>query len=455
MYVETPQYVDLAQGNPRSIVLQPLRPPQSPHLIKKPASYMFLKIALSDDPTGLQIADWLKTYPPKHVTAVTIEALVLKARRLQGLTESAVFPRGSILNKLSRPAQEEFLEKLQMLNTVISTAEKSAQGSLVAADTTAIGKTIDAMSTSVDEVCKAVETPILLEPQFSEVDALKSASENEGATAAEANNAISLRRHLLGIAAIREGLNIPREAVIIREIQSTERFQFGSISRKAVLLESFKYQPRRETGDPAEETVRQLEKMTSLLCQPKRASFHILPCVGYIAEPLNLRYSLLFEVPKGYVQSRPPMKLRDIYKTSPKVALGLRMRLAYALAVGLENFHRVGWVHKEFTSDNVYFLSGCEHSTIEEGSTISNDGSTTLDTPEGEIDVSLPWLFGFEYSRAENANTRFDADYRLEYNIYRHPDRWGHPNVEFTKHHDVYSLVICFSESILPLFSST
>lgn len=141
---------------------------------------MLLKVSLSDNPTDFQISDWLKTYPPKNVTAVTIEVLVLKARRLQGLTDSAAFPPGSILTQISQSAQKKILGRLQTLNSVISTAAKQTQGTLVASDSAATGNAFDEMSSSVDAVCSGVETPIFLDPQFSEAHALENAGEDEG-----------------------------------------------------------------------------------------------------------------------------------------------------------------------------------------------------------------------------------------------------------------------------------
>lgn len=51
-----------------------------------------LKISLAEDPTGLRIAEWLKAHPPDGVTAVSVEALILKAKRFQGLVDHTVFP---------------------------------------------------------------------------------------------------------------------------------------------------------------------------------------------------------------------------------------------------------------------------------------------------------------------------------------------------------------------------
>ena len=69
---ETPQYADLARNNPRSIVLQPLRALGHQDFITKPSSFLLLKVSLAEDPTGLRIAEWLKTHPPDGVTAVSV-----------------------------------------------------------------------------------------------------------------------------------------------------------------------------------------------------------------------------------------------------------------------------------------------------------------------------------------------------------------------------------------------
>ncbi|CAG8957124.1 hypothetical protein HYFRA_00009325 [Hymenoscyphus fraxineus] len=54
-------------------------------------------------------------------------------------------------------------------------------------------------------------------------------------------------------------------------------------------------------------------------------------------------------------------------------------------------------------------------------------------------DFGHPWLFGFEYSRAEEAATHLESDYSLVNNAYRHPERWGKPTVKFERSHDVES----------------
>lgn len=129
-----------------------------------------------------------------------------------------------------------------------------------------------------------------------------------------------------------------------------------------------------------------------------------------------------------------PYMLLDLYKSQSRMPLGHRICLAHALAVALENFHRVGWVHKEIRSSNIFFIPG-DQSTVIPGS------ARTPSALAGSINLSTPWLFGFEYARSEDAGTKLEEDHNLTNNLYRHPFRWGRPRAKFTKAHDVYSLV--------------
>ena len=78
--LEAPVYFDLSDHDQRSIILQRLQPITTEGFTRKirPAtSFMILKVSLNDDPKGLQIADWLKSFPPPVIHNVDIEALVL------------------------------------------------------------------------------------------------------------------------------------------------------------------------------------------------------------------------------------------------------------------------------------------------------------------------------------------------------------------------------------------
>jgi len=108
------------------------------------------------------------------------------------------------------------------------------------------------------------------------------------------------------------------------------------------------------------------------------------------------------------------------------VSLDDRLFVAHELVVALDNFHRTGWLHKELKSENVFFMKRA--------------GASEADDL---LQRSVPYLFGFEYSRMEADKSSLAEDYTLENNIYRHTKRWGKPTVKFLKAHDIYSLVSC------------
>ncbi|MCJ1353934.1 MAG: hypothetical protein MMC33_003921 [Icmadophila ericetorum] len=122
----TQVYFDLSQHDQRSIVLKPLERPGFAKKQRSTSSFVFLKVPLQEDLTGRQIADWLKSFPPEVIQDVNIEALVLKARRLEGLKcREALFP-GSILGKLSESAQLEIRRMNSGLSQVISSTASLA-----------------------------------------------------------------------------------------------------------------------------------------------------------------------------------------------------------------------------------------------------------------------------------------------------------------------------------------
>ncbi|KAI4254957.1 MAG: hypothetical protein L6R42_006981, partial [Xanthoria sp. 1 TBL-2021] len=438
---ETPQYADLARNNPRSIVLQPLKPLQCEGFVKKPSSFLMLKVSLADDPTGLRIAEWLKAHPPEGVTAVTVEALVLKARRLQGVMNQSTFPPGSILGKISESAQTEILHQLQGLNTVLYTAERFAQVDASGAKEPAIFDTIQALDQSVGAVCKAIETPLLLDPEPVEQAEMRKESGHPAVIAAT-ENAMSLRRRILSTSAASNTLALPRDALNLPPnrkdadgLTMFTRFQNGTLgfgtSSKDILVESFEAEVLDEFPH--------VEKTAQILCHTKSASFHILPCIGYIYEPLNHAFGFVFDRPPGTDKSAGPMALSELYGRAPMVALGIRIRLAHELIVALENFHRVGWVHKGISSHNTVFLPR-DSSAGDGPHCVRLDDNPDCDGEVITVDLASPWIFGFDSARADEDGSNMGEDHSLGNNIYRHPARWGRPSMRFTKAHDVYSL---------------
>ena len=404
-----------------------------------------LKVSLAEDPTGLRIAEWLKTHPPEGVTAVSVEALVLKARRLQGLVDQTAFPPGSIFEKLSQSAQRELLHRLEGLDTAILSADYSAQGS--ESKESIIEKSIKEIDQSVTAVCKAVETPILLDAHFSDDLGIEQASNDDVAIATGTEDALSLRRRLLDISAIPDGLELPRDALELPSYrdaaQSNTYFRIGTLKDKKILIESIPYQADFDNVDKKdfEMEIERIERMAALLCQQKTTRFHILPCVGYINEPLNQRFGFVFESPPEAGTNARPIALRQLYKLARMVPLGHRIRLAHELIIALENFHRVGWIHKNISSHSIMLLPRDPQLPRTPASVLvtSVEGSTQAEPVV--FDLASPWLFGFDASRPEEDPSKLLEDHSLNNNIYRHPDRWGLPTLKFAKSHDLYSLV--------------
>lgn len=413
--------------------------------MKKPSSDIFFRASLTGDITGLEIADWLKTAPPKAVTAVNIEAVVLRARTVQGQDGSKPFPPRSIFNKLPDGAQKEILQQFQELNTVMAKSTSEAQSSITRSDDETISRAYESIAHAVSAVCSAIETPILLDLGPEDLEA---ALQDKGAIAAGAADSITLRQSLLQSTAVSHGLELPREEVKLEN--SERRFRTGFVAGKSILAEFFSYAPQPENNDPYPESVEQVKRMTALLCHPKRTSFHILPCMGYVHDNINHKFGLVFEMPPQFESDRTICLLPELYESRKMLALGDRISLSYRLTVAVESFHRVGWVHKAFQSSNILFLRSAEpliHISDE-----TKDGDAT--TPIEPFDLATPWLFGFEYARAQAAGTKLVEDYNTYNNLYRHPYRWGRPTVKFTKAHDVYSLASIHTSSNHPTFPS-
>ena len=433
-------YFDLSDDDQSSIVLRPLIASVPPGFEKRtrPAasSYMFLKVTLEDDPSGLQIANWLKSFPPRVIRGVDIEGLILKARRLEDLNTQDVF-YGSTLGKLSQVAQTEILQQLCGLtqvvsNTAVLASQAKGNTNHYNTDSSVAQNTIDDIQDRVSSVCESIEGGILLDPAID----LREAVEDDLMTTVGAKHDITLRRKLLDASFIPECLEIPRSTLEF-ELPTLktqrQRFRFAKMMENSVLIESFHYTPVSPNSTEAfPNTIYSLKRMVGQLSHEKRTDYHILHCVGYIHEPLVYRFGVVFAISHDCVMEGSPYALSDLYSIRRRVPLDQRVHLAYTLGVALGNFHRVGWVHKEIKSSNICFLERTNRASIEVDQDLRGPAS---------INFTHPWLFGFECSRPEDGESSLSTDYSPKNNAYRHPERWGKPFIKFEKYHDVYSLV--------------
>ena len=440
--IVTPIYFDLSDQDQRSIVLKPLLPRGFSRKQRQASSLLLLNISLRDDFTGTQIANWFKSFPPEVIEDVNIEALLLKARKLENLRHKDFF-FGSVLGKISSAAQEEIWKSSQSLSQVMSNTANLASDAKASTDSAPLiqasrrelgaGLISDIRNKTLG-VCNTIEDILLLDPNIT----LQEAAEDEVAVAVEAEDAITLRQYLLNTLHIPDTPELPSGTVIFASSQGggvKQRFRYGWIGGNPVVVESIQL----ATNSPglieeSASTTSQLKRMVALLCHLKKINYHILPCVGYIQEPLQ-RFGVVFHLDRSYETSQAPVSLNDQYLTRVRVPLGSRIHTAYTLAVAVGNFHRVGWVHKELKSENVLFFKQSPPSNPHE--------CIATSSPRALPDANLaqPFLFGFECSRPEDAETRRKADYAPKNNAYRHPERWGKPLNKFEKSHDVYALV--------------
>ncbi|WXC58110.1 hypothetical protein SNK03_004008 [Fusarium graminearum] len=450
---ETPVFHDFVRKSATKIVLQPLETRDIPEgFAAKPAGYLVFRASLSDDVTGLQIANWLKTAPPKNVTAVSIEAVVSRARRIQDALKDGAFPEGSLFEQLSKPARDEILRGIHGLNTVMDSCKEFATDTTTSGDEL-VQQSLVEIQDKVSTLRTAVQTPLLLDTAISRSP---SGVSKEPSVELRAALDVDESRHLADMVVRPDPLDdsISREINRDRIFEAlkrngsadkvSRRFKLGSIDGRSVIMETWKYKESDgNSGEPQDQTLRQVRKITELLCHPKDKEFHILSCAGFFRDRLRKELGIVFWTPPTFDSKGEVSTLHQMYKIHRLVPLGQRIRLAWAIATAIENFHRVGWVHKGIRSDNIAFTE------------VLLDLKSDLDDEDpaspfvGNFDFSKPLLFGFEYSRADDEATFLEEDYTLANNLYRHPDRWGRPTARFEKSHDVYALGVVLLEIAL------
>ncbi|KAI0096922.1 hypothetical protein GGR51DRAFT_566906 [Nemania sp. FL0031] len=157
LVTETPVFHDFVGKTPAGIMLKKVAKRIPEGYMGKPSSYMMMLISLSGDPKGQEIADWLRTAPPNQVMGIDIEALVLKARRLEGF-ERFIFTSGSLLDRLSDVAKNELKKALRALHTTMDVASKEAT---LQRDNLQAKKYLEEIHASTQAVCEALKTPVL------------------------------------------------------------------------------------------------------------------------------------------------------------------------------------------------------------------------------------------------------------------------------------------------------
>lgn len=416
--------------------------------VQKPSGYLLFRASLSDDVTGLQIARWLKTAPPRNVTAVSIEAVVSRARHMQGSLRDGAFPTGSVFEKLSKAARDEIVKGIRGLNTVMAATAEYATDDAITGEAEYIEKSLVEIQDRVSTLSTAIETPLLLDITSGRSPTLvQEVSFNGLMAAADVDAALLLREAILQEDPSSYSREISRDKILGLHKsdgsvdKSSQRFKLRTMDGQPVIMETYKYKELPDSkGEPQPQTLRQVRKITGLLCHPKRKEFHILPCAGFFRDRLRKEMGMVFRAPSMFEENKGVVTLLQLYKLHQIVPLGQRIHLAWTLTTAVENFHRVGWVHKSIRSDNIAFAA------VSPNPDSDLDDSSPASPFVDRFNLSKPLLFGFEYSRASDEATYLEEDYSETRNLYRHPNRWDCPTARFKKSHDVYSLGVVLLE---------
>ncbi|WYZ42247.1 hypothetical protein EsH8_V_001142 [Colletotrichum jinshuiense] len=174
------------------------------------------------------------------------------------------------------------------------------------------------------------------------------------------------------------------------------------------------------------------------------------PCYGlhddqpYFAKHGRRRLGYVFGLPTGeqgdqvtlgrdYYQAdlerHPPRTLASLIrdKTFPVPLLGHRFQLAYALAVAFSQFHAAGWLHKGLHSGNIVFF---QHETS--------------DTRSMLVDITKPFVTGFQYTRPLTATSQtYSPLDDKDLQCYYHPDV---AQSGFSRRRDLYGLGVILCE---------
>ncbi|KAF3484461.1 uncharacterized protein GIQ15_03785 [Arthroderma uncinatum] len=203
----------------------------------------------------------------------------------------------------------------------------------------------------------------------------------------------------------------------------------------AWLLQSCTFQ---DAGDPE-----------SQLQQP---AIYSLQCLGFMDQAEKERYAFVYKLPfrKPDAESNELLTLHDlITKTDPKTrrplktSLSDRFSIAHCLALTLSNIHASLWLHKNIWSRGILLFQQCDKEGI---TPLEIQRSLPTSTDDAERPQAVAFIGDWGYARHIEGATDMKADFEIEPNLYRHPERQGAPTRQFAPPHDIYALGVVLLE---------
>lgn len=423
-----PFYVPLSQGAAGKIQLRPWLDLSSPDTNRtKPVSEAFQRALTCQlevtmyrplDVTSLSaLMRWLTKDSPTAIEDIRIAQKSLEEADMIEKIGEQLLAKGRISDTPTRggglPNQgwEEVTKLLQQLRDAI---DEPAPEILSNDEAMGIVKKI---KTSSSQLAVFIEDSI----QHLRLDSLKQMKALDAEEVAHLRSRVAMRLKFL-----EEGENIQSSSVRFDDQgHRKQRFRIGRQGEVEVLVEYYEYDAAG--AEPGNTITKQVARVAALHLEPKPDAFRTLPGIGYTYESLHgHRYGFIHRLPdQRYGNHFVP--LSDLIRQGKTVPLDVRLKIAAVLCEALIHLHSVGWLHKSIKSENVVLFSK-EPNTNRDG------------LPHDDYDFERPYLFGFDVSRPQDAESRLSADFSTKDNLYRHPDRWGNPT-SFQKHHDLYAMV--------------
>ena len=206
--------------------------------------------------------------------------------------------------------------------------------------------------------------------------------------------------------------------------------------------------------DTRKATIKRIRELALLLKEPQHFGFATMACLGVVTDMNNEdnqghnEIELVYELPPAADPLTSPVSLHDLlsldeYRSEEPPEVDVRFQLVNSLAKALHEMHCTGWLHRNISSNNIFFLKTKHGSEIE------------------SLDLEKPYVAGFHAARSFASKHSFArAGGEYEGLIYIHPGYLLHRNwseykakhfdisdkLFYMPRHDYYSIGLVFLE---------
>jgi len=184
------------------------------------------------------------------------------------------------------------------------------------------------------------------------------------------------------------------------------------------------------------------DRLILLLSSARSENFRTFRAVGYCDDPGSFSWWLIFQCPFSIASAEPhkcqTVSLMNAFSLKYKPALEDRFRLASLISKTFAELLNSGWMHKNIRSENLLFPEAWDEEIAS--------------SKDRAVDISSPYLAGFEYSRQDTEAVTIDKGKHLQdirSAIYRHPDYQGEAASGYRTNHDIYSFGLVIFEIAL------